>query len=133
LVKQHLIRLSTHHSGQHTPNNYLILSTNTTTGKVDGTPLWIWDVEQVRAFGTLKQLYGFTCCKGQATSELTPFKRVIGVDPSANMIDVARQSTAQLGNSVNGTCFEYINGNAENLPFLEDGSVDLITAGVHMS
>ena len=32
--------------------------------------------------------------KGQATTELTPFKRVVGVDPSAKMIDSARECAA---------------------------------------
>ncbi|KAI0049342.1 hypothetical protein FA95DRAFT_1604467, partial [Auriscalpium vulgare] len=30
------------------------------------------------------------CGTGQATVELTPFKRVVGVDPSAKMIESAR-------------------------------------------
>jgi ubiquinone/menaquinone biosynthesis C-methylase UbiE len=74
--------------------------------------------------------------KGQATTELIPFKRVIGVDPSAKMIDAARElavSNAQSTNSETETKFEYVQGNAENLSFLEDGSVDLIIAGPHIS
>jgi trans-aconitate 3-methyltransferase len=66
---------------------------------------------------------------GQATLELTPFKRIIGLDPSANMITQAKKSlqedqpeVAQSGQ------FEFVQGDAENLAFLEDGSVDLIVS-----
>ena len=75
--------------------------------------------------------------KGQATTELTPFKRVVGVDPSAKMIDSAREcaavTNAQWTNSANANQFEFVRGDAENLSFLEDGSVDLIIAGSHLS
>jgi len=74
-------------------------------------------------------------CKGQATTELTPFKRVVGVDSSAKMIAAARESAASnpsLMNSENVNQFEYVEGDAENLVF-EDGSVDLLIAGLHMS
>ncbi|KAH7890650.1 S-adenosyl-L-methionine-dependent methyltransferase [Phlebopus sp. FC_14] len=50
------------------------------------------------------------CGTGQATTELTPFRHVTGVDPSTNMIQSARESPA------------------ETLSFLEDGSVDLVIA-----
>jgi ubiquinone/menaquinone biosynthesis C-methylase UbiE len=63
--------------------------------------------------------------KGQATTELTRFRRVIGVDPSESMIVGAREYTKSLG-VVN--C-EYVKSTAEDLRFLEDGSVDLIIAG----
>ncbi|KIM80188.1 hypothetical protein PILCRDRAFT_73389 [Piloderma croceum F 1598] len=71
------------------------------------------------------------CGTGQATTELIPFKRVVGVDPSAKMVDAARElavSNAQSTNSETETKFSYVQGNAENLSFLEDGSVDLIIA-----
>jgi SAM-dependent methyltransferase len=76
----------------------------------------------------------FGACKGQATTELTPFKQVIGVDPSGKMIDAARKSAAshaQLTNTEDVNRFKYVKGDAENLSFLEDGSVDLIIAGPH--
>lgn len=69
---------------------------------------------------------------GQATVELTPFKRIIGVDPSAKMIASARESAsqdAQATNAANLSRFEYLQGDAENLSFLDDGSVDLLIAG----
>ena len=66
---------------------------------------------------------------GQATVELTPFKRVIGVDPSAKMIESAREMTALSANSVNVNQFEYLQSSAESLPFLEDESVDLVVSG----
>ena len=72
------------------------------------------------------------CSSGQATAELTPFKRVIGVDPSAKMIESAREmafADPQSTNSVNVTQFEYVQSSAESLPFLEDRSVDLVISG----
>jgi trans-aconitate 3-methyltransferase len=55
---------------------------------------------------------------------LTPFKRVIGVDPSANMV---KQAQANLSPSI-GT-LEYIQSKSEDLSFLEDASVDFVMAG----
>ena len=66
---------------------------------------------------------------GQATVELTPFKRVIGVNPGAKMIESAREMTALSTNSVNVNQFEYLHSSAESLPFLEDESVDLVGSG----
>lgn len=63
--------------------------------------------------------------QGQATTDLTQFKRVIGVDPSDSMVVGARKYTESLG-VVN--C-EYVRSPAEDLHFLEDGSADLIVAG----
>ena len=64
---------------------------------------------------------------GQATLELTPFQRIIGVEPSTKMIEQARSNaeTAALPAQV-----EFKQSGAEDLPFLEDGSVDLITSGL---
>ncbi|EKM53279.1 uncharacterized protein PHACADRAFT_259518 [Phanerochaete carnosa HHB-10118-sp] len=65
------------------------------------------------------------CGTGQATVELTQFQRVIGVEPSSKMIEQARKllgvpdSTKQL---------EFKQSQAEELPFLEDASVDLIVS-----
>lgn len=63
---------------------------------------------------------------GQATTELAPFQKIIGVDPSAKMVEQANQSnqiTALPGQ------LEYIQSSAEDLPFLKDGDVDLIVSG----
>jgi len=65
------------------------------------------------------------CGPGQATVELTPFKRVIGVDPSPNMLEQARSACAQTGST---SQFEFVQSPAEKLPFLQDGSVDFILA-----
>ncbi|KAG1817456.1 S-adenosyl-L-methionine-dependent methyltransferase [Suillus variegatus] len=64
------------------------------------------------------------CGTGQATVELTPFKRVTGVDPSCKMIEVAR-GTLQKTPERTGQ-YEYIQASAESLTFLEDSSVDLV-------
>ena len=66
---------------------------------------------------------------GQAIVELTPFKRVIGVDPSAKMIKSAREMTALSTNSVDVNQFEYLQSSAEDPPFLEDEGVDLVVLG----
>ncbi|KAJ9232878.1 hypothetical protein DTO169E5_7274 [Paecilomyces variotii] len=51
------------------------------------------------------------------------FTKVYGVDQSAGMIEQARQKTPV------STNIEYRQASAESLPFLEDGSVDLVVAG----
>ncbi|OBZ78374.1 Trans-aconitate 3-methyltransferase [Grifola frondosa] len=69
------------------------------------------------------------CGTGQATVELTPFKRVIGVDPSARMIEQAREGAkAGPGGLDVSSRVEFVQSSAERLGFLEDGSVDLIIA-----
>jgi trans-aconitate 3-methyltransferase len=73
----------------------------------------------------LQHLHVLTCGLGQATTDLTQFKRVVGVDPSESMVVGARKYTESLG-IVN--C-EYVRSPAEDLHFLENGSVDLIVAG----
>ncbi|KAG2160194.1 S-adenosyl-L-methionine-dependent methyltransferase [Suillus bovinus] len=64
------------------------------------------------------------CGTGQATVELTPFKRVTGVDPSSKMIEIA-QSTLK-NTPANTGQYEYTQASAESLTFLEDSSVDLV-------
>lgn len=62
---------------------------------------------------------------GQATTELTPFRKVIGVDPSAKMVEQAQQSIGTgLPNQI-----EYVQSPAESLPFIADRSVDMIVSG----
>ncbi|KAG2100440.1 S-adenosyl-L-methionine-dependent methyltransferase [Suillus discolor] len=58
------------------------------------------------------------CGTGQATVELTPFKRVTGIDPSCKMIEVAQDALQKTA--------RYIQASAESLTFLEDSSVDLV-------
>ena len=74
---------------------------------------------------------------GQATVELTPFKKIFGVDPSAGMVDTARRATASSSSVVrsHGPDWEsgritYVQSPAESLAFLADGSVDLMIAGM---
>lgn len=64
---------------------------------------------------------------GQATLELTPFKKIIGVDPSSTMIEQAQNNlkAADYFGQV-----EYRQSSAEYICFMEEGSVDLITSGV---
>ncbi|TFK50481.1 hypothetical protein OE88DRAFT_1631414 [Heliocybe sulcata] len=66
------------------------------------------------------------CGTGQATVELTQFKHVVGVDPSQGMVDRAREVTAKSLPLTHATQFEYRQAAAEELPFLKDGSVDLM-------
>ncbi|EIM83771.1 S-adenosyl-L-methionine-dependent methyltransferase [Stereum hirsutum FP-91666 SS1] len=71
------------------------------------------------------------CGTGQATTELTPFRHIIGVDPSAKMIDQARASISALppdAKLLQGTKVEFVQSAAEDLKFLGDGSVDLLVA-----
>ncbi|KIY61808.1 S-adenosyl-L-methionine-dependent methyltransferase [Cylindrobasidium torrendii FP15055 ss-10] len=68
------------------------------------------------------------CGTGQATVELTPFKNVVGVDPSEKMLEGARAHVLEtLGQDVTDT-FQFHQSVAEELPFIEDGSVDLTIA-----
>ena len=64
--------------------------------------------------------------KGQATCECVPFARIVGVDPSAKMLEEARKvpKPAELKGEL-----EYVQSGAEKLPFLQDGSVDLVVSG----
>ena len=62
---------------------------------------------------------------GQATVELTPFKRVIGIDPSEKMVEQARFALPR--NGVNQ--LEFTQGSAEDLSMLSGSSVDLLIAG----
>ncbi|EGN94512.1 hypothetical protein SERLA73DRAFT_188454 [Serpula lacrymans var. lacrymans S7.3] len=66
------------------------------------------------------------CGTGQATVELTPFKKVTGVDPSAGMIASAREALE--AQHISTGQFDYVQSGAEKLGFLEDGSVDLMIA-----
>ncbi|KAG1796066.1 S-adenosyl-L-methionine-dependent methyltransferase [Suillus plorans] len=66
------------------------------------------------------------CGTGQATVELTPFKRVTGVDPSSKMIEVAQGILKSIPESTGQ--YEYIQASAESLTFLENSSVDLVIA-----
>ncbi|PPQ92736.1 hypothetical protein CVT25_015357 [Psilocybe cyanescens] len=67
------------------------------------------------------------CGTGQATVQLHPFKEVIGMDPSAGMLDKAR---AYAASSPNSSKFKFVQGSAEDMSktILETDSVDLIVA-----
>ena len=67
---------------------------------------------------------------GQATVELTPFKHIIGVDPSARMIERAREGvkTSLAGLDLSSQ-IKFEQSSAEELNVLQDGSVDLVVAG----
>jgi len=63
---------------------------------------------------------------GQATTVLTEtFEEVVGVDPSQKMVD---QANAGLNNQ-DKSKLSYVKSSAESLPFLSEGSVDLVTVG----
>ncbi|KAG2052892.1 S-adenosyl-L-methionine-dependent methyltransferase [Suillus hirtellus] len=64
------------------------------------------------------------CGMGQATIELTPFKRITGVNPSSKMIQVAQGTIKNTPTSTGQ--YKYIQVSAENLAFSEDSSMDLV-------
>lgn len=65
---------------------------------------------------------------GQATTVLAQkFQSATGVDPSAGMVATARESMASDGH------ISFVQSKAEELSFLEDESVDLVTAGMYPS
>ncbi|EGE08787.1 Crg1p [Trichophyton equinum CBS 127.97] len=64
------------------------------------------------------------CGHGLVARFLAPkFKKVYGVDPSAGMIEQAKNLTKEQN-------VEFVQAAAESLPFIEDGSVDMVVAGV---
>jgi len=77
------------------------------------------------------------CGTGQATVELHPFKRIIGVDPSQKMLENARNYASSFlpdrPNSTQilpdvGSQYEFVQSPAEDLAFLKDRSVDIVIA-----
>lgn len=75
---------------------------------------------------------------GQATIQLFPFKRVIGVDPSAKMIQGAQKYVEETLQSTKPSSeiesqFQFVQSPAEKLDFLQDGSADLVVAGIGVS
>ncbi|KAK0232110.1 S-adenosyl-L-methionine-dependent methyltransferase [Armillaria nabsnona] len=87
------------------------------------------------------------CGTGQATIELTPFKKVVGVEPGEKMLDAARkylnerivdsvdqsspfpiERSSSIGGETEGSRFEFVNSNAEDLSFLAPSTVDLVIA-----
>ncbi|KAI0826705.1 S-adenosyl-L-methionine-dependent methyltransferase [Trametes gibbosa] len=69
------------------------------------------------------------CGTGQATVELTPFQHIVGVDPSARMIEQARAGVkTRLAGLDLSSQVEFVQSAAEDLAFLQDGSVDLVVA-----
>ena len=62
---------------------------------------------------------------GQATIGLTPFRHVIGVDPSSKMIESARATIGAVDPK-----FRFEESSAEDVHALEDGTADLIIAGM---
>ncbi|KAJ6461025.1 S-adenosyl-L-methionine-dependent methyltransferase [Mycena sanguinolenta] len=70
------------------------------------------------------------CGTGQATLELLTsegrqgFQSVIAVDPSPNMIQVAKESVPQVFKSR----IEFYQSTVEDLSFIADGTIDLVTA-----
>ena len=62
---------------------------------------------------------------GQATTELTPFKKVIGIDPSEKMVEQAQLALPRNGFDQ----IEFAQGSAEDLSMLQDSSVDLVVSG----
>ena len=72
---------------------------------------------------------------GQATVELHPFARVIGVDPSEKMLSSAREYVSSIGglDSITPDKYEFSQSPAESLGFIEKDSVDLVIAGWYLT
>ncbi|KAH9922130.1 S-adenosyl-L-methionine-dependent methyltransferase [Fomitopsis serialis] len=68
------------------------------------------------------------CGTGQATLELTPFKNVIGSDPSEGMLVQAREVVKSRPELDRPGRFKFVQSAAEELGWLEEGSVDLIVS-----
>ncbi|KAF9219080.1 S-adenosyl-L-methionine-dependent methyltransferase [Gyrodon lividus] len=68
------------------------------------------------------------CGTGQATVELTPFKRVTGIDPSENMVQSAREVLEKREIVQRDHVIDFVHCSAENLDFLGDHSIDLVVS-----
>ncbi|KAG2065614.1 hypothetical protein BDR04DRAFT_1130337 [Suillus decipiens] len=66
------------------------------------------------------------CGTGQARVELTPFKHVMGANPSSKMVAVAQETLKKM--PVSTGQYEYVQASAESLPFLKDSNVVLVIA-----
>lgn len=104
----------------------------------DGILLLMSVVEQVclqfLANQVLSMMKMHAISAGQATVELTQFKRVIGLDPSANMVEQAREGVkSHLAGLDLSAQIEFHQSSAEELTLVQDGSVDLLTAGMSSS
>lgn len=97
-----------------------------------GTQLSISDVGQASDFPrSWASMHSEPTCArntGQATVELSPFKNIVGIDPSAGMVDAARHALASSSDAVSGR-IAYVQSPAERLTFLSEGSVDLMISG----
>lgn len=69
------------------------------------------------------------CGTGQATLELTPFKHVIGADPSQGMLAQAREALHTRPEINTPGRFKFVQSGAEELGWLEDKSVDMVVSG----
>jgi ubiquinone/menaquinone biosynthesis C-methylase UbiE len=65
---------------------------------------------------------------GQATAALARFNQIIGVDPSAGMIESAKLAIGS-NKSLDASKFSFVQSSAEKLDFLKDNSVDLLIGG----
>ncbi len=109
-------------------------------------PRWVHDKVLLYHFGPRPNgksslALDLGCGPGISTISLLPhFDRVIGLDPSAKMVDAAitpttpnlpRHLIPNIADGKKGKLgkVEYRQGYSEELGFLEDGSVDLVTAG----
>ncbi|KAH8996660.1 S-adenosyl-L-methionine-dependent methyltransferase [Lactarius akahatsu] len=88
---------------------------------------FIFDYHRRHPAAQLETAVDLGCGTGQATVDLTPFKHVIGVDPSMKMVESARASLSTLG-AVDRAKFRFEESSAENVAILDDGTVDLIIA-----
>ena len=55
------------------------------------------------------------------------FAKVVGIDPSPQMVAQAQKHARELPDGIKPP--KYVQGNVENMDFLQDGSVDLVTVG----
>jgi ubiquinone/menaquinone biosynthesis C-methylase UbiE len=68
---------------------------------------------------------------GQATTALSRFDHIIGIDPSESMIEKARAAATApaAARGPSSPQITFLKHSAEDLDFLEDRSVDLVVSG----
>ncbi|KAF9002629.1 S-adenosyl-L-methionine-dependent methyltransferase [Hymenopellis radicata] len=97
------------------PNVKALSPERTAKGRVVASPRW-------------EQAVDLGCGTGQATTELTRFKKVIGIEPGEKMISSAKSHILDTLGKDALAQFTFVQSAAEKLDCLEDQSTDMVIA-----
>jgi len=100
------------------------------TGERFVSSMMCWSAAVFRVRPQLRRFLTKSLLTGQATTQLQPFREVVGVDPSAGMLEKARAHVDQVSPGPGSQKFSFLKGSAEDLSkTLPNDSVDLLIAG----